>query len=164
MYTDGRRRESRGSVDWHVSHAHAMTGTPCDVPVPRKVIFIQLQIADCRLPIALSIADLRLSTGLQFGEWIADWRLGSGLGIAESPIPIRQSTPQSAIQSPIPNRQSPIQSAICSRQSAIVRALLFCVPPAGPGRTGAEARRGGRRRAWFRRRRDCRASFPGASR
>lgn len=33
-----RKRLSRGSVDWHVLHSHAMTGTPCEVPVPRKVI------------------------------------------------------------------------------------------------------------------------------
>jgi hypothetical protein len=30
---------SRGSSDWQTGHPHAITGTPCEVPVPRNVIF-----------------------------------------------------------------------------------------------------------------------------
>src|SRR3954447_3596831 len=37
MKIDGRSRLSRGSVERQTGHSHAMTGTPCDVPVPRNV-------------------------------------------------------------------------------------------------------------------------------
>ncbi len=35
---DGRQRRSRGSSDRHVAHSQPIIGTPCDVPVPRKVM------------------------------------------------------------------------------------------------------------------------------
>src|ERR1041384_5820179 len=38
--TEVRNRLSRGSSDKQVSHSHPTDGTPTDVPVPRKVIFI----------------------------------------------------------------------------------------------------------------------------
>ena len=38
--TDVRRRESRGSELVHTGHVQPVSGTPVDVPVPRKVIFI----------------------------------------------------------------------------------------------------------------------------
>jgi len=38
MYTDGRERLSRGSVDPQTAQRQPIMGTPCDVPVPRKVI------------------------------------------------------------------------------------------------------------------------------
>jgi len=31
---------SRLSVERHTSHRHPMTGTPCEVPVPKKVTFM----------------------------------------------------------------------------------------------------------------------------
>src|SRR5215467_5110028 len=34
---DGRVRRSRGSDEWHTPQAHPITGTPCDVPLPRTV-------------------------------------------------------------------------------------------------------------------------------
>jgi len=37
--TEVRNRLSRASSEWQVLQSHAITGTPCDVPVPRKVIF-----------------------------------------------------------------------------------------------------------------------------
>ena len=37
--TEDRKRLSRGSVERQVSHLQAITGTPCEVPVPKKVIF-----------------------------------------------------------------------------------------------------------------------------
>ncbi len=33
-----RDRASRGSSEWHTAQSHAIMGTPCEVPVPRKVI------------------------------------------------------------------------------------------------------------------------------
>ena len=36
--TDGRVRQSRGSVDRHTSQSQPIIGTPCEVPVPRKVM------------------------------------------------------------------------------------------------------------------------------
>lgn len=36
---DERSRLSRGSSEVHTSHPHPMTGTPCEVPVPRSVSF-----------------------------------------------------------------------------------------------------------------------------
>jgi hypothetical protein len=40
--TELRKRLSLGSFDWHTEHEQPTTGTPVDVPVPRKVIFISL--------------------------------------------------------------------------------------------------------------------------
>jgi hypothetical protein len=37
MAIDGRRRVSCGSDDWHTAQAHAISGTPWDVPLPRTV-------------------------------------------------------------------------------------------------------------------------------
>jgi hypothetical protein len=37
MKMEGRRRVSYGSVDWHTRQVQAMSGTPCDVPLPRNV-------------------------------------------------------------------------------------------------------------------------------
>jgi hypothetical protein len=37
--TEVRNLLSRPSSDWQVLQSHAITGTPCDVPVPRNVIF-----------------------------------------------------------------------------------------------------------------------------
>jgi hypothetical protein len=42
---DGRVRRSCGSEDVQVAQVQPIIGTPCDVPVPRKVIFN----ADCGL-------------------------------------------------------------------------------------------------------------------
>lgn len=36
---DDRRRLSSGFLDEHTSQSQAITGTPCEVPVPRNVIF-----------------------------------------------------------------------------------------------------------------------------
>jgi hypothetical protein len=36
---DERKRLSCLSVDWQTGHWQATTGTPCDVPVPKNVIF-----------------------------------------------------------------------------------------------------------------------------
>lgn len=38
---DVRSRLSRGSVERQTAHRHPMTGTPCEVPVPRKVSFMR---------------------------------------------------------------------------------------------------------------------------
>jgi len=35
-----RNRLSRGSADVHTAQGQAITGTPCDVPVPKKVTLI----------------------------------------------------------------------------------------------------------------------------
>ena len=37
--TEDLKRLSRGSADWQVSQEQAITGTPCEVPVPKKVTF-----------------------------------------------------------------------------------------------------------------------------
>jgi hypothetical protein len=42
MEMEERNRLSRKSPELHTSQSHAMTGTPWDVPVPKKVIFIFL--------------------------------------------------------------------------------------------------------------------------
>jgi hypothetical protein len=39
-----RRRLSRLSEERHTSHLQPITGTPCDVPVPKNVIFIATKI------------------------------------------------------------------------------------------------------------------------
>ena len=39
-----RRRLSRLSSERHTAHWQPITGTPCDVPVPRKLIFIATKI------------------------------------------------------------------------------------------------------------------------
>src|SRR5262245_48692990 len=36
---EGRRRVSRGSADRQTAQSQPIIGTPCDVPVPRKVTF-----------------------------------------------------------------------------------------------------------------------------
>ena len=46
--TDVRSRLSRGSVLVHIGHVQPVSGTPVDVPVPRKVIFILLRHEDMR--------------------------------------------------------------------------------------------------------------------
>jgi hypothetical protein len=38
MKTEGRVRWSRASFDRQVAHWQPIIGTPCEVPVPRKVI------------------------------------------------------------------------------------------------------------------------------
>src|SRR2546425_12088768 len=43
MRTETRRRLSRGSSDVQVSQSQAIEGTPVEVPVPRKVNFIEGQ-------------------------------------------------------------------------------------------------------------------------
>jgi len=35
-----RNRLSCGSLEAHTAQGHAITGTPCDVPVPKKVTLI----------------------------------------------------------------------------------------------------------------------------
>jgi hypothetical protein len=42
MSAEVRSRLSRGSAEWHTSHGQAIMGTPCDVPVPKKVSFTML--------------------------------------------------------------------------------------------------------------------------
>jgi len=42
MSTDDRNRLSFIFVDWHTGQEHATTGTPCEVPDPKKVTFIKL--------------------------------------------------------------------------------------------------------------------------
>ena len=42
MRTETRRRLSFGSFDEQVSQSHPIEGTPVDVPVPKKVSFIEL--------------------------------------------------------------------------------------------------------------------------
>jgi hypothetical protein len=37
MKIDGRSRVSCGSDDWQTRQLHAMSGTPCEVPLPRTV-------------------------------------------------------------------------------------------------------------------------------
>ena len=39
---DERRRWSRASDEVHTEQLHAITGIPCDVPVPKNVIFTAL--------------------------------------------------------------------------------------------------------------------------
>jgi hypothetical protein len=39
-----RNRLSRESEDAHTAHGQAITGTPCDVPVPRKVNLIDSNV------------------------------------------------------------------------------------------------------------------------
>src|SRR5688572_14264773 len=46
MTTEGRVRRSRGSSDRHVPHSQPIIGTPCEVPVPRKVICKRLRFDD----------------------------------------------------------------------------------------------------------------------
>ena len=54
---DERRRLSFSSVERHTSQSHAIIGTPCDVPVPRNVIF-KLESIDC------DVRNYELFTGL----------------------------------------------------------------------------------------------------
>src|SRR6476469_4489875 len=39
MSTEVRWRRSFGSVEWQVAQSQPIIGTPCEVPVPRNVIF-----------------------------------------------------------------------------------------------------------------------------
>jgi hypothetical protein len=39
---DVRKRLSLGSLEVQISHWQAITGTPCDVPVPKNVTFSTL--------------------------------------------------------------------------------------------------------------------------
>jgi len=46
--TDVRIRRSLGSVDLQTAQSHPIIGTPCDVPVPRNVIFTTDDAAPAR--------------------------------------------------------------------------------------------------------------------
>src|SRR5580765_1546427 len=39
---DGRVRRSRGSLERHTAQSQPMAGTPCDVPLPRTVTFMEI--------------------------------------------------------------------------------------------------------------------------
>jgi hypothetical protein len=77
-----------------------------------------LKIADCRLPIELTIDDWGLEIGLSSVDLIDDCPFRIALPIV-TPMPNPQSSVQSAIINPVANPQSPIVNTICSLQSAI---------------------------------------------
>src|SRR6187200_1419977 len=62
---EGRIRRSCGSGDWHTSHVQPIIGTPCDVPLPRKVT------SACKTPND-SIRGMSHSAGARFDRlvWI----------------------------------------------------------------------------------------------
>src|SRR3954464_2723432 len=70
---DGRRRRSRGSADRHTGQSQPIIGTPCDVPVPRKVTF------KSGFDDALVIAPrLHVAHAQVVQEAVEDLRLGGG--------------------------------------------------------------------------------------
>jgi hypothetical protein len=46
--TELRRRASRGSSELHIGQGQAMSGTPCEVPVPKKVMIMWAKLLQAK--------------------------------------------------------------------------------------------------------------------